>query len=216
MSFLTLASTFGQLYTNGVYVQDGKTTEIERKVYAITPTNNSALVYFSSDLIAKVYSEADLSINSFSQEILNTSLNPQKARFGVANLATTIMKGSVIFSYNNTNENSSCVVSTPMVDIELKKGLFYFEVTDKKVIIACLDGSMKSYVGKKETVHTIGQAVIAEPTTVGILEDKYGVSNGKVNVEAMKRLTTEAKNMLGIRNSILFIRIGGKTIGVDI
>jgi hypothetical protein len=103
-----------------------------------------------------------------------------------------------------------------MYDIELKKGTFYFEVTDKKVITACLEGSMKAYNSKKETTHMAGQAVIAEPSTVGILEDKFEVSNGKVNAEAMKRLTSESKEMMGIRNSTMFIRINGKTIGVDI
>jgi hypothetical protein len=89
-SFLAI-SAMSQVFTNGVYVQDGKTTEVERKVYAVTPTNNPAFVYFSDDLIVKVNPGADFTVNSFFQEVLNTSTNAQRAKFGQSTLSVNLL-----------------------------------------------------------------------------------------------------------------------------
>ena len=62
---------FGQTYTNGVYVENGESFEVNNKIHEITPTNSSETLYFSNELIAKVYTNSDFTINSFSQEVLN-------------------------------------------------------------------------------------------------------------------------------------------------
>ena len=212
MSFLA-TSVFSQISTNGVYVLNGKTTEVEKKVYSITPKDKSDIVYFSNGLTAKIQPDADFSVNSFFQEILTTN-NYHKAEIGTSTLNTTLMSGKLLLSYVG-DTNSSCVVSTPMVDIELYKGTFYFEVSDKKVIVAVVDGSMKYYAGKKEVIINAGQAAIAEPTNVGILEDKVGVNTGKVNSDAIKKFKEESKDIIST-NSVLFIRINGKTLGITL
>lgn len=212
MSFLA-ASAFSQISTNGVYVLRGKTAEVEKKVYSITPKDKADIVYFSNGLTVKIQPDADFSVNSFFQEILTTN-NFHKAEFGIANLNTTLMSGKSLLSYVG-DTNSSCVVSTPMVDVELYKGLFYFEATDKKVVIAVVEGSLKCYNGKKEVVISAGQALVAEPSTVGILEDKVELSSGKINADATKKFKEESKDIIST-NSILFIRINGKTLGITL
>lgn len=213
---LMLAATVGlcQTYTNGVYVKGGKTFEVDRKVHQITPTNTTEILHFSNELIVKVHSGGDFTINSFFQEVLNADAPAAKAKFGVHNLAATLMTGKAIVSCSNTNENSSCVISTPMFDVALHSGLFYLEVTEKKVIVACLDGSFQSFSGKKELLSKAGQAIIAEPNDVGILEDKVAVSPGKVNVSAMKQLTIEAKEVQKMKETVLFSTVNGKLVGI--
>lgn len=211
---LTAACVFGQSYTNGVYVRDGKTVEVDKRVHQITPTNKAEVLHFSNGLIAKILENGDFIINSFFQEVSNLNVPAQKAKFGVHNLSSTLMSGKAIFVYSNTNENSSCVVSTPMVDVAFNTGLFYVEVTDKKVIVACLDGSFRLFNGKKESTFKTGQAVIAEPNEVGILEDKVAVSPGKVNTESLKRLTTNAKEVAQIQGKILFAVVNDKLVGI--
>lgn len=213
---LLAISAYSQNFTNGVYVLDNKTVEVERKVYEISPTTDQTFVYFSNELMAKINKGSDFSINSFYQEILNKQAYPTKAKFGESILNATLLKGTALFSYAGGSENSSCVVSTPMVDIELNKGLFYFEITDSKVIVACLDGSMKSHNDKKETLLKAGQAVIAKPNSVGILEDKFEVGEGKVNNDAMNRLTAESKDFNKLKQSIMFSLVNGKVYGINL
>src|ERR1039458_9302173 len=163
-SFLAL-SAFSQISTNGVYLKDGITTEVEKKVYSITPTNKADLVYFSNGLTVKVEPDANFSVNSFFQDVVTTN-DFHKAEFGLSSLNTTILTGKVLVSYIGDTNSSS------VVDIELSKGLFYFEVAEKKVIVAVVDGSLKYYNGKKEVIINAGQAIIAEPSTVGILRSE--------------------------------------------
>jgi hypothetical protein len=217
MLSLFVTCGFAQTYTNGVFVKNGVTTEIKRQVYQFTPTNAPEIFYFSNELIAKVNTNSDFTVNTLFQEVLNTNAIPEKAKFGGHNFAATLMNGTMMLSYSGGDSNtSSCTMSTPMVDVELSKGLFYFEVTDKKVIIAILEGSMKYYNGKKENPLTVGQAVIAEPSDVGILENKVSISPGKVNSDAMKKLLANSKEITNLKGTILFARIDGKLVGIVI
>jgi hypothetical protein len=214
-SFLAITA-LSQISTNGVYVQDGITTEVGKKIYEISPTNKPTLLYFSNGLITRVNTNSDFLINSFFQDVENTDTFPQVARFGLCSLNVTLTKGNALFKYPSlANTNSSCVISTPLLDVELHGGLFYVESSETKVIVAVLEGELKSYNGKKESIITKGQAVIAEPNDVGILEDKITVKPGKVNAGAMSRLNDDALYLRSYEDSLFFIRINGQTIGVD-
>lgn len=208
-------TSLSQTYTNGVYVQNGKSFEVDKKVHQVITTNKSEVLYFSNELIAKINTNSDFMVNTLFQEVLNKNVTPEKVKFGAHNFAATVMNGTTTIVYSGGDSNtSSCIISTPMVDVELSKGVFYFEVTEKKVIIAILEGSLKYYNGKKENPLTVGQAVIAEPSDVGILENKVSVSPGKVNAEAMKKLTASSKEITNLKGTILFARIDGKLIGI--
>ncbi len=165
--FLTLlmaVPVFGQISTNGVYVQNGITTEVEKKVYEITPTNKSEVLYFSNELIVKVYTNSNFTINSFFQDVINTNNTPEKSKFGSHNLSATLMDGGAVVVYSGGDSNSSCVISTPIVDIELFKGTFYFRVNENRVFVFVLEGSLKSHGERNsENVVTKGYAVIAVP-----------------------------------------------------
>jgi hypothetical protein len=204
----------GQISTNGVYVKDGKTIEVEKKAYSVNPANKADIVYFSNGLTVKVQPNSDFSINSFFQDVITTN-DFHKAEFGDSSLSATLLSGKLLLSYNGTT-NSSCVISTPMADIELYRGLFYFEVSEKNAIMAVIDGSFKCYNGKKEVIINAGQAIIAKPNTVGILEDRVELSTGKVNANAVKDFREESKEIVNSINSIIFIRIDGKTIGISL
>ena len=74
------ASSVGQIYTNGVYLENGKTVEIDKSIHEIIPTNTSEILYFSNELIVKVNTNSDFTINSFYQNILNTNSQPEKIK----------------------------------------------------------------------------------------------------------------------------------------
>ena len=209
-------SSLGQS-VDGAYVNNGKTVVVDKKVHQILTTNSSEVLYFSNELITKIYTNSDFTVNTLFQEVLNKNTTPEKAKFGSHNFAATLMNGTatVVYSGGDTN-TSSCTISTPMVDVELSKGVFYFDVTEKKVIIAILEGSMKYYNGKKENPLVAGQAVIAEPSDVGILENKISISPGKVNSDAMKKLTASSKELVNLKGTVMFARIDGKLVGIVI
>jgi len=213
---LVASTSFGQTYTNGVYVNKGQTTEVEKKVYSITPTNSSETLYFSNHLIVNVYTNSDFTINSFFQEVYDIENKaPHKSKFGGCNLAATLMNGTAVVVYSGSDSNSSCVISTPMTDLELHKGVFYFKVSQEKVLIFVLEGSLTSHGDKsRENVVTAGYAVIAVPNDIGILEAKISLGSEKVKQSVIDKLLSEAKPIIGLRDSIMFATINGKQMGI--
>ena len=208
---------FGQVSTNGVFVKNGKTIEVERKVYQFTPTSSPETLYFSNELIAEIYTNSDFSINGFFQEVYDLNSLPHRAKFGASSLSATLMNGTAVFTYSGTNDNSSCVISTPMVDIELHKGTFYFKVSENKVLVFVLEGSLKSHGDKgRETLVNTGYAVIAVPNDIGILEAKISLGAEKVKQAIVDKLTTESKNITNLKGTIMFAIINEKLVGIVI
>ncbi len=161
--------------TNGVYSELGKTFEVDKTVHEFNPTNKPEFLYFSNDLIVKVNTNTDFMVNSFFQDISNTNSFPEKLKSTTHNFAATLNKGTIIVTYDGGDENSSCTISTPFTDHELSRGTFYFQVTDTKVIVFTIDGSIKSSSGGSRSVSTtpVGYAVIASQNdSGGILESK--------------------------------------------
>jgi len=216
---LSMCATCGlsQVYTNGVFVKEGKTTEVEKKVYQFIPTSKSEVLYFSNELIIEVYTNSDFSINSFFQEVYDINSTPHRAKFGTSTLAATLMNGTVMLTYPGTDSNSTCVISTPMNDIELNKGTFYINVTENKVLLVVLDGSAKSHSDRnKVIVVPTGYAVIAVPTDRGILEDKISFDTGKAKQDIIDKFTTASKNITNLKGTIMFAIVGGKVLGITI
>ena len=209
---------FGQVSTNGVFVDNGKTIEVEKKVYQFTPTNKSEMLYFSNELIAEIFTNINFLINGFFQEVYDVDSPPHRAKFGASSLSVTLMDGTAVFTYSGTtNDNSSCVISTPMVDIELYKGTFYFKVSENKVLVFVLEGSLKSHGDKgRETLVNTGYAVIAVPNDIGILEAKISLGSEKVRQSIIDKLSTESKNITNLKGTIMFAIINGKLIGIVI
>jgi hypothetical protein len=218
MLILMLAATavFGQ---NGVYVQKGKTTEVDFKTphsfYSVKTTNAAEVVYFSNGLSSKVETNSELNVNSFIQEITNTNTNPEKAKFGPSTLNVGLMKGSAYFVYPEDDTNSSVVVSTPLADIEIHKGSYYFVVNEKNILVLVIDGSATAYGDKKDTkTVNAGNALIVMPNDVGILDSKISLSMQFIHEPVLNKLKASVKEISNLKNETLFIRINGKTIGV--
>lgn len=211
-----LAATccFGQTYTNGVFVKDGKTVEVGKQVLQFTPTNAPEVFHFSNELIAKIHTNSDFTINNFGQEVYDVNATPRKARFGSGNLAATLMNGTATMVYSGTNDNSSCVISTPMADIELHKGVFYFRVDGNKVLIFVLEGSMTAHSDKKENTVTAGYALIAVPNDIGILEAKISIGAEKAKQTIIDKLLSDSQDVIKRQGSILFAVVNGKVLGV--
>jgi len=209
--FLPISSA-GQIYTNGVYLENGKTIEIDKSFHEITPTNSSEILYFSNELIIKVNTNSDFTINSFYQDILNTNSQPEKIKSDNHNFASTLNRGSIIVTYNGGNENSSCVISTPLTDNELSKGTFYFQVTDNNVVVFVLDGHVKSTASSRNIIITqSGHYTFAVPNSIGILEEKISFKTDSITPSIMNKLISESKDVTDLKGSIIFIRVDGKT-----
>ncbi len=207
------------IYTNGVYCEQGKTVEIDKAIHEITPTNKPEILYFSNDLIVKVNTNADFMVNSFFQNVLNTNNTPEKLKAPTHNFAATLNKGTAIVTYDVGDENSSCTISTPFTDHELSKGTFYFQVSDNKVIVFTIDGSLKSSSGNSRnttTTPTGYAAIVVQNDSNGILDSKVSFYTDKVKQSVIDKLTTESKDVTSLKHSVMFIRIDGKTIGVVI
>ena len=204
---LTAYPVLSQIQTNGVYVRNNETYEVDKKLHEIT---NAATLHFSNGLIVKTGTNCNLQVSSFYQEVLNTNTYPSIAQFGSSVASLTLLNGEATVIYGgDTNNNSSCVVSTPMTDIELYKGTFHFRVSDNKVLVFVLNGSLKSHGEKKrENVVTAGYAVIAVPNDTGILEASVSIGAEKVKQTIIDKLVDDSKT---IKSTPTFIRIDGKT-----
>ncbi len=215
---ISLGQSFNNVvYTNGVFVKDGKTTEVEKKLYEFLPTNSPEILYFSNDLLIKIYTNSDFLINSFFQEILNYNSVPHKTKFGASNFASTLVNGTAIVTYSGGDSNSSCIISTPMTDLELQKGTFYFKVNEGKVLVFVLDGSLISHGDRnRENVVTAGYAVIAVPNDIGVLEAKISLGAEKVRQEIINKLNVESKDVINLNGKVLFATINGKQVGIFI
>lgn len=217
MSVILPESTAAQDYINGSYFEKGKTVEVDKTIHEITPTNTSEILYFSNDLIVKVNTNADLLINSFGQQLDNTNKWPSKLKSKTHNFAATLNKGTIIFTYSGGDENSSCTISTPYTDHEFQKGTYYVQVTDSKVIVFALDGSVRTTGGNHNIATTpSGYAVIGSPNDVGILDTKVTLYTDKVKPAVIEKLNQEVKDVTNIEGSVMFIRMDGKTTGVVI
>ena len=206
-----------QIYTNGVYVENGKTVEVDKTVHQIGSSKTSKTLYFSNELIVKINTNSDFFIDSFFQEVLNTNKLPEKVKFGSQNFAVTLTEGEATMTYMGSDSNSSCVISTQLADIELLKGNFYFKVTENKVIVLVLDGSLNVHSNKKqENVVHAGYAAIVTPNDIGILENKVSVSVEKLNTSVIDKLNIESKGVTSIKGNIIFSLINGKIVGIVI
>jgi hypothetical protein len=205
--FLLSKDVFAQTYTNGVYVKNGITIEVDKKLHTVS----NEVVYFSNELIVK--SEGELTINSFSQEVFE-SPTPKKSKLGAHNLSATVLNGNVVASYNGGDENSSCVISTALADLELVKGTFLIKASETRLLVVVLDGSLKAHNGKKQFTLQKGDALVAVPNDLGILEDKISLSVEKVKPETLQKLVTDSLPVVNQRGSVLFAYINGKTVGI--
>lgn len=220
---LLASSIFGQLPIpqNGVYIQKGKTTEINLKIphayYSVKPTNNTEILYFSNGLSSKVETNSELVVNSFVQDVLNTNSYPEKAKFGSSILNVILMNGTSYFVYPEEDTNSSVIVSTPLTDIELHKGVFYFAVSENNILVLVIDGSLTAYGEKKDTKNVIsGNALIVIPNRVGILDSKISLSMQFIHESVLNKLKASVKEISNFKDNTLFIRINQKTIGVSL
>lgn len=202
-------SICGQTYTNGVYVENGKTIEVDKKIHVIT--NN--VVHFSNELIVRTETNTELMVNSFFQETYPTT-TPTKAKFGSHSFSGTILNGSAVLVFNGAEANSSCVISTSLTDLELSNGTFYLKVSDSHVLLVVLNGSVKAHSGKKEFKVEKGYALVATPNDLGILEDKISLSVEKVRTETLTKLNDASSSVEKVKDGLLWAFVDGKLIGV--
>lgn len=200
----------GQTFTNGVYVKNGKTIEVDKKLQVITDS-----AYFSNDLAVKSETNTEFTVNSFFQEVVQPTV-PSTAKFGAHSFSATIMVGSATVKYGGAGENSSCVISTPLADLELSNGTFYIKSSEQSVYVFALDGSLKVHNGKKEILVQKGFALVARPNDIGILEDKVSMNVEKVRVEVLDKLNQTSTQLKTIKNSTVFVNVDGKLIGIFI
>ncbi len=205
-----------QDYTNGVYVENGKTIEIDRTVHEIVTTNSTETLYFSNGLIVEVGTNADFTINSFYQEVLNTNFTPEKLKSKTHNFAATLTKGIIVVTYAGGDENSSCTISTPLTDYELSKGTFVFQVDETCSIVFSLDGSVKATGGRNTVTTTEGNYTVARPNSIGVLEAKVFLNTDKTPQNAQTKLLLESQEVTKLKDCVMFIRIDGKIVGVVI
>jgi hypothetical protein len=198
---------------NGVYANQEQTIQVDKSAHEIVTTNTPETIYLSNGLIIQVNTNSDFLINNFSQDIDDTNSFPEVLKVQNSNFEGTLNRGNIFVTYQgSTNENSSCVISTPLSDHELSKGTFYLEADDNKDIEVTIDGSMKTTSGTKTTTTPGGYAVmVVQENTNGILESKNSVYTDKAKSSELKKLTQESQN---ITNLFIFIRIDGKTVGV--
>lgn len=203
-----------QTFTNGVYVKNGKTFEVDKKVHQITTPE---LLHFSNELIIKTDADTDFTINTLFQEVFDLDEPAHKAKFGNATFAGTIMSGTATVVYSGTNENSSVTISTPMTDLELHRGVFIINVSTDSVVVYIVEGSAKAH-GEKKVVRegTTGNFLMVAPTKIGILEDKYSIGSNTIPEAGMKKLSDATRDIVKTKGRFLFVIVDSKVVGINV
>lgn len=207
----------GKPTVNGQFVV-GRTYEIGREAYYVG-TNDDVTIYFANGLVSKINKGAEFSVSSFSQEVSNIKDEPAKIKPGAHLLNATIMNGDAYFSFGGGNELSSCVVSTPLVDVELQKGKFYFRVEEGGVMVFVLEGKAIAHGerGKKEECEA-GRVIVAAPIRFKMkgVDDKVFLNTKKSKAEEAKNLLAEASNLDKDIANFTFCVVNGKVVAVNI
>jgi len=241
---LTVCVVFGQVTTNGVFtamektgapvynviskgvkpnstpITLGKTYVMNRSSYGVTTTTNDTVTFqFSNGLTMKIGTNSNFIMNDFQQELLNPNTEPAKAKFGTHILSMTLLDGEGTFVFSGGDSNSSCVVSTPLVDIELMEGEFYFRCSDKGVGVFVTKGTLKYHAehGRSSVVEA-GKAVMAAPIQFQnkMLDDKVFLNTKKVKPAELKWIEVETKTLTAIPNKVIFSVVNGSVVGVII
>jgi hypothetical protein len=213
MSLISPELSVAQQFTNGVYMKGGKTFEVDKKVHQITTAET---LHFSNDLIVKTSADTDFTINILFQEVFDLDKPAHKAKFGTSTFSGTLMKGTATVVYSGTNENSFVTISTPMTDLELYRGVFIINVTTDSVVVYIVEGSAKAH-GEKKIVRdaSAGNFLMAAPTKIGILEDKYSIGSNAIPESGMKKLADIVEDVIKTKGQFLFVIVDGKIVGVN-
>lgn len=207
-----------QTNVNGVYVKNGKTVEVDTKsshAYSENTSNIPVILYFSNGLAAEVDTNSEFSVDEFVQGIYNTNSYPEKVKTGESSLTVSLNNGITYFVYPEDNTNSECIVSTPLVDVQLHKGSFYIVVTDNNILVITVDGSCDVGNKKDKKQITAGNALLAIPNNIGILDSKISLNPQKMKPEVLNKLSATIKQLSNIQNHVIFVRIDGKIVAVS-
>jgi uncharacterized RmlC-like cupin family protein len=140
----------------------GRTYTVGKEAYYLN-IQSDLMLLFSHQLFGKIVKDTKFSINNFNQEVLNLTDEPKRLRSGQHIFNATMQLGEAYFSFISTNEASSCIISTSIVDVELNSGKFYFIVENNDVTIYVLEGSATAHGSKnKKTVATADQFIMAK------------------------------------------------------
>jgi len=238
---LTVCAVFGQVTTNGVFtamektgapVYDviskgvkpnstpiilGKTYVMNRSSYGVTTANDTVTFQFSNGLTAKIGTNSNFIVNDFQQELLNPNTEPAKAKFGTHVLSMTFLDGEGTFVFSGGDSNSSCVVSTPLVDVELMSGEFFIKGSEKGIGVFVSKGTLKYHAehGRSNVVDA-GKAVMAAPIQfqTKMLDDKVFLNTKKVKPTELKWIEAETKTLTSIPNKVIFSVVNGSVVGI--
>ena len=238
---LSVVSLYSQVMTNGVFVPVqftgtptyevvgkgikpnnnpiviGKTYSVGKTVYSVITTNDTVTFHFSNGLLAKIGTNSNFSVNDFQQE-LTIPTYPSTPKLGTHNLSLMLSEGEGAFMFNGSDSNSMCSVSTPLVDIELLKGKFYFRSSEKGVVVFVLEGSLRYHGerGRNDVVEA-GKAVAAAPIQFQMrgLDDKVFLNTKKAEADELTKLLAETKP-LERASKISFVVVNGDYLGVNI
>ena len=208
-------SMSAQVYTNGMYFKSDQTFEVDKNIHETKTTNQSEIIILSNTTRVSVEPNSHFMINSFFQEIYTNNI-PSKAKFGSHSLAMSLNNGDVYVRFNGYDENSACMISTSLADIQLKNGLFYIKTTESKTIIISLEGTLVYFGGgNMEKTLSAGTAVIATPNEVKILEYKVSFSTQKIKDTAVVEMISDIKKRFDKTENVVFVDVYGKIVGID-
>lgn len=197
----------------------GKTYTFNKTSYAVVTTNDAVTLRFSNGLIANIRTNSNFTINDFQQELLNPTGEPSKAKFGSHVLTTTLLDGEGVFVFDGGDSNSMASVSTPLVDIELLKGKFRFQCSEKGVVVYVLEGSLRYHGerGRNDVVEA-GKAVVAAPIQfqTKMIDDKVFLNTKKIKTDEHARLLNDAKSVESSTPQVVFAVVNGALLGVNI
>jgi hypothetical protein len=244
MCLLFVGTLYGETFTNGVFVPIegqsqyqsvkkgepittntfnlGETYQINRQIYEIPTKDTPILLYFSNDLITEVNTNSQLSVVGLEHSVSNMDDPPSKIKTESSLLNISLDYGDATFVLASPqNENSSCVVSTPFVDLELIQGKFFVRVGENSVYVFVESGKLNAHEdsGQVKEVKE-GNALISVRVVTSPKDDRgelfYSSRPPKKDEFDIKTLNQTIKKLEGVRSSVIFAVVDKKIVAIDI
>ena len=194
----------------------GQTYRIDADIFEVaTKEVETMTLEFSTDLLVKVNPETRFSVDAFNQLIINYEDPPSllKAQYAITTLS--LSSGEVEVIAPQVDENSQCVIQTPLANVLLAGGRYSIKSNAKYTIVNVIEGKA-TIMGLDEKKSDIvkGQMGLVIPfpgKNDGIMVTSKGISPTEL-VELVK--ATDTLQLL--QKNVVFAIIDKKVVGVRI
>lgn len=192
----------------------GKTYHLETDVMELTTKADESVSFvLSTGLQIKVQPSSTFSVDAFNQLVVNDVGQPSALKAEYSVTALSLFDGDVELIAPEVDTNSSCILQTPLVNVNVAGGRLVVRANPKYVILNSLEGNVVVVDARnKKTVIDKGNLglIIPYPGRVG----EIMVTQKAISPDELKKFTDSLNELSKSSDEVLFIVKDKEVIGV--